>query len=76
MNGNPKKVDAEIKRIVSSPRSVADESDRDLFDHLFRRGNTSERIRLSSLASKAGADTEWLDAIAEIALERESEASV
>lgn len=76
VNGKPGKVDAEIKRIVSLPRSAADESDRDLFDHLLRRGNTSERIRLSSLASKAGADTGWLDAIAEIALERESEASV
>lgn len=76
VNGRPEKVDAEIKRIVRLTRSAADESDRDLFDHLIRRGNTSERIRLSGLASKAGADTGWLDAIAEIALERESEASV
>jgi len=76
VNGKPGKVDAQIKRIVKSPRSAADESDRDLFDHLVRRGNTSERVRLSSLASKAGADTGWLDAIAEIALERESETSV
>lgn len=76
VNGKPGKVDAEIKRIVKSPRNAADESDRDLFDHLVRRGNASERVRLSSLASKAGADTGWLDAIAEIVLERESEASI
>jgi NAD-dependent SIR2 family protein deacetylase len=75
VNGKPGKVEAEIKRIVKLPRNAADEADRDLFDHLVRRGNASERIRLSSLASKAGADTGWLDAIAEIALERESEAS-
>jgi NAD-dependent SIR2 family protein deacetylase len=75
VNGKPGKIDTEIKRIVKLPRNAADEADRDLFDHLVRRGNASERIRLSSLASKAGADTGWLDAIAEIALERESEAS-
>lgn len=72
VNGKPGKVDAEIKRIVKSPRSVANEADRDLFDHLIRRGNTSERIRLSRLASKAAADTGWLDAIAEISMERDS----
>lgn len=74
VNGRPGKVEAEVRRIVKTPRNAADESDRDLFDHLVRRGNTSERVRLSSLASKAGADTGWLDAIAEIASERESEA--
>lgn len=75
VNGKTWKVDAEVKRIVKTPRNAADESDRDLFDHLVRRGNTSERVRLSGLASRAGADTGWLDAIAEIASERESEAS-
>lgn len=75
VNGKPEKIDAEIKRIVKLPRSVANEADRDLFDHLIRRGNTSERIRLSSIASKAGADTGWLDAIADISMERENEAS-
>lgn len=75
VNGRPRKVEAEIRRIVKMPRGTADEADRDLFDHLLRRGNTSERIRLSSLASKSGADIGWLDAIADIASERESEAS-
>lgn len=75
VNGKPVKVDAEVKRIVKSPRNSANESDRDLFDHLFRRGSTSDRIRLAGIASKAGADTGWLDAIAEIAMERESEAT-
>lgn len=75
VNGAPRKVDAEVKRIVRTPRSAADESDRDFFDHLLRRGNANERVRLAGLASKANADTSWLDAIADIALERESEAS-
>ena len=68
--------DALEDRALATSSEDGDESDRDLFDHLVRRGNTSDRIRLSSLASKAGADTGWLDAIAEIALERESEASI
>lgn len=76
VNGKPAKIDSEVKRIVKKPRSIATESDRDLFDHLVRRGNTSERIRLSGLASKNGADCGWLDAIADIALERNTEASV
>lgn len=76
VNGKPGTVDAEIKRIVKLPRSAANESDRDLFDHLVRRGNTSERIRISRLASKAGADIGWLDAITEVVLEREGDTSV
>lgn len=75
VNGRPEKVETEIRRIVRIARGTADEADRDLFDHLLRRGNTSERIRLSSLASKAGAGIGWLDAIADIASERESEGS-
>jgi hypothetical protein len=73
INGQPKKLDAQIRRIVKVPRGMATESDRDLFDHLFRRGNTTERVRLSELASKAGADHGWLDAITAISLEREVE---
>lgn len=73
INGQPKKLDAEIRRIVKVERSVTVESDRDLFDHLFRRGNTTERVRLADLASRAGADLGWLDAMAAIASERESE---
>ncbi|CAB1276884.1 SIR2 family protein [Candidatus Nitrosacidococcus tergens] len=69
VNGNRRKVDAEIKRIVKSARFTAAESDRDLFDHLIRRGSTDERARLSKLASKAKADMAWLDAIIAIVLE-------
>jgi len=72
-NGRPKKIDAEVRRIVKVPRESAPESDRDLFDHLFRRGNTSERVRLSALASKVGANYGWLDAMVKIASEREAE---
>jgi len=75
INGRPRVLDAAIKRLVNAPRNASAEADRDLFDHLLRRGNTSERVRISQLASKAGADIDWLDAIAAIVSEREAEAS-
>jgi hypothetical protein len=73
VNGKRTAVDSEIRRIVKTPRARATEADRDLFDHLFRRGNTSERIRLSALASKAKADIGWLDAIAAVLAEFDRE---
>ncbi len=71
INGRTATIDAEIRRIVKVSRSAAPEADCDLFDHLIRRSNTSERIRLSELASKAKADLDWLDAILEIGAKKE-----
>jgi hypothetical protein len=68
---NSKVVDAEIRCIVKTNRSAASEVDRDLFDHLFRRSNASERVRLSVLASDAKANLGWLDAIVRISAERD-----
>lgn len=66
INGKRDLVDAELRRIVKVARPKAEEADRDLFDHFFRRSNASERLRLSSLVSDAGAELGWLDAIVEI----------
>jgi hypothetical protein len=71
INGKKETVDAAIRRIVKVTRSAASEADRDLFDHLIRRSNTSERVRLSALASDAKAGLDWLDAIVRIAAEKE-----
>lgn len=71
INGKKEFVDAELRRIVKTTRSAAKESDRDLFDHFFRRGNASERVRLSTLVSNAGAEIEWLDAIVTICNEND-----
>jgi hypothetical protein len=68
VNGSRRKVDALVKRIVRTPRSVAPDSDKDLFDHLVRR-NPSDRLRLSALISRVGASFDWLDAIVDIELE-------
>ncbi len=73
INGQQKFVDKEVKRIVRTNRSAASNDDRDLFDHLIRRSNLNERVRLSTLASKQKASLDWLDAITAISEERKRE---
>lgn len=73
INGKRSRVDAEVKRIVRTNRDAATDADRDLFDHLIRRSDSNERVRLSALASEQKADLGWLDAIAEIAAETDWE---
>jgi hypothetical protein len=71
INGKKEAVDGEIRRIVKAARAAAPEADRDLFDHLIRRSNTGERVRLSAMASDAKADLGWLDAVVKIGAEKE-----
>lgn len=66
INGNRRKLDALVKRLVKTPRATAPEAEKDLFDHLLRRSSTAERLRLASLSSAVGASFDWLDAIAEV----------
>jgi len=73
INGKRSLVDTEVKRIVRTNRGAASDVDRDLFDHLIRRSDSNERVRLSALASKQRADLGWLDAIAAIAAENDRE---
>jgi hypothetical protein len=73
INGKRALVDAEVKRIVRADRANASEADRDLFDHLIRRADTNECVRLSGLASKFKADLGWLDAIASVSAEADRE---
>jgi hypothetical protein len=73
INGKRDAVDADVNRIVRVKRETAHETDRDLFDHLIRRSDSNERVRLSALASKQKADIGWLDAIAEITAENDRE---
>lgn len=73
INGIKNRVDAEVKRIVQTNRRVTSDTDRDLFDHLIRRSDSSERVRLSALASRHKADLGWLDAIAQITTENDRE---
>lgn len=71
INGKKETIDAELRRIVKVSRSAAKDSDRDLFDHFFRRSNASERVRLSALVSDAKAEIGWLDAVVKVCTEAE-----
>jgi SIR2-like domain len=73
INGAPANVDAEIRRIVRATRAASSDTDRDLFDHLVRRGDANERVRLSALATGLGAELGWLDAIISVSSEAEQE---
>ena len=70
ITGQQRTVDREIRRIVKSRRANAAETDRGLFDHLFRRVNPDERVRLAAVASTAGAEPAWLDAVMAVGAER------
>jgi hypothetical protein len=71
VNGKKATIESELRRIVKVTRAQAPEPDRDLYDHLFRRSNASERTRLASLVSDAKADISWLDAIVKIGAEKD-----
>jgi hypothetical protein len=73
INGKRSVVDSEIRRIVKAPRMTSSDDDRDLFDHIFRRGNTHEQTHFSAVASKAKGDMDWLDAIAGVLAETDRE---
>lgn len=66
INGTRGLVERELKRIAKTPKSDADETDRDLFEHFFRRSNARERLHLIKVISKAKADTGWLDTISQV----------
>jgi hypothetical protein len=66
INGKKGAADKELTRIVREPRGGASEADRDLFDHLIRRSNSNERVRMAAMFSKRRADLGWLNAMADI----------
>ena len=71
-NVKKSRIDAEFKRIVRRRRKSVSDTERDLVDHLVRRADNNERVRLSSLASQNEADVEWLDAIMSTIFESEA----
>ena len=73
INGKQRVVDREIKRIVQTARVDAQDGDRTLFDHLFRRVNPGERVHLAEVATAARAEPAWLDAIMAVSTESDRE---
>ena len=70
INGKQRSVDREIQRIVKAKRADAPDTDRGLFDHLFRRINPSERVHLTEVATAARAEPAWFDAIMAVSAKR------
>jgi NAD-dependent SIR2 family protein deacetylase len=70
ISGKSSTIHRVVTRTVKVSRASCTESERDLFDHIFRRGNDAERVQLASLVSSAGADISWLEAMASISMER------
>ncbi|WP_419939035.1 SIR2 family protein [Candidatus Palauibacter sp.] len=73
ITGDQSTVDAEVQRLVATAWADSGTSHRDLFEHLFRRESKREQQRLSRVASDAGADLGWLNAIARVCSEKRSE---
>ena len=68
-NGKTTLIEKEVRRIVRHARNDAPDHDRDLFDHVFRRGNQAERLRIAKIATDACAEPGWLTALIAIARE-------
>lgn len=66
---NRRKISARIKRIVRTQRANTEDSERDLFDHIFRRSDFTEREQIAELVSRNKADLAYLDAMVSIAAE-------
>jgi NAD-dependent SIR2 family protein deacetylase len=69
-NGKRSAIDAKIKRLVEKKREDANDADRFLFDHLIRRSDVNERMRIAELIASKKAGTCWLDAIAYVLSEK------
>ena len=66
VNGDRRVAEAAVRRAVRLPRDAASEANKDLFDHLFRRSNAGERLRIAEVATDAKADASWLEAMCKI----------
>lgn len=75
VNGNPEVVEKTIKKIVRLSRDATSEGERDLFDHLYRRGSSSERQRFMNVVAKIRPEIGWLDALLSIDREPKSPAA-
>ncbi|MEM9387936.1 MAG: SIR2 family protein [Pseudomonadota bacterium] len=73
INGEQQVIERTLTSIVNKSVDAATDAERDLFDHLVRRGNSRERNRLTRLASKSKPDLGWLDRIVAILREPRGE---
>lgn len=69
INVNWSSVGLVIRRISRRPRNSVSEEERELFDHILRRSNAAERIRICKIANETGADFSWITGISEVLAE-------
>ena len=72
INGNRATVHSLARKITRKCRASVSDVDRDLFDHLFRRSNDTERRAIANHVSSR-ADPEWLSAMLAISSEPRQE---
>jgi hypothetical protein len=68
-HGDRRPLDQTLRGIVRLPRRDSPESSADLFDHIIRRSDANERIRISRLVSESGASLDWLNALSKVSEE-------
>jgi NAD-dependent SIR2 family protein deacetylase len=66
INGKPELVASTIKNIARKKRNLASERERDLFEHLYRRGSNIERQRFMEVVTQVQPEIAWLDALLSI----------
>ena len=70
INGRPEDVYRTMRRIVRRPLEDSEEADRELFAHLFRRGDRRERWHMADVVASTNPDPGWLTLINEVATDR------
>ena len=70
INGRAEDTHKTIRRIVRKPLADTEEADRELFAHLFRRGDRRERSGMADVIASTKAEPGWLTLMNEVARER------
>lgn len=70
INGRPEEVHRTLRGIVRKPLEDSGEADRELFAHLFRRGERHERSRMAGVVASTNAEPGWLTLMNGVARER------
>jgi len=63
INGNQRKIETTIKRIIRKRPTEVFDFEKDLIEHFIRRGNSSERSRINNLISDQKPHIGWLNVI-------------
>ena len=74
INGRVEEVYRTVRRIVKQPLAEANDTDRELFAHLFRRGNRTERFDIAEVVASTGTEPQWLRLMNEVARRRNARA--